>query len=359
MSESANEVNFQSLIIDDEIRSSPARRVAAYRSNIELVGRSQAFIELMQKVSRVSQTDLPVLLTGEDGAGKELVASTIHQRSDRADKQFVSVNCAAIPAELIESELFGHVNGAFPGADGDRRGLWEEADGGTLFLDEITETTSSVQLKLLRALRDGEICRVGASETLNVNARLIAASTRNVEQEVNAGRFHNDLFHCLNAVSMVLPPLRERPQDIAPLARSFADRVYLLRPAVKFSPEALALMERYSWPGNIRELESAVVRAVAMCDRTVRVKDLPERVRNYTQKHSGKGASETIGSAETPREEWAPLSEIEGRYVEQVLKHTGGNKQAAARVLAVDRKTLDRMIKRHHIDCEKVRRAAR
>lgn len=342
-------------------RSSPARRVAAYHSDIELVGRSQAFIEVMKQVGRVSNTNLPVLLTGESGTGKELVASAIHHRSGRADKPFVAVNCGAIPAELIEAELFGHVKGSFTGADRDRRGLWEEADGGTVFLDEITETTPSFQVKLLRALQMGEIRRVGANQTLKVNVRVIAASNRNVDQEVTAGRFRNDLFYRLNAVSIVLPPLRERPEDIPPLAQSFADRVYSLSPPVKFSAEALALLERYSWPGNIRELENAVVRAVAMCDGTIRVKDLPQRVRNYTQKHAenGDAAHDAATVAETQPEEWVPLSEIEGRYVAQVLEHTGGNKQAAARVLHVDRKTLDRMIKRHHIDSERVRRTAR
>lgn len=337
MSESANNANSWALVIDGEARSSPARRVAAYHSDIELVGRSQAFMEVMKQAGRASNTDLPVLLTGESGTGKGLIASAIHRRSGRAGKPFVEVNCSTIPAESIEAELFG--------VDQERRGLWEEADGGTLFLDDLTETTPSVQAKMLSAMLLGEIRRVGADYTTAVNVRVIAASSRNLEQEANI-------------VSIVLPPLRERPEDIQPLAQSFADRVYSLSPPVTFSPEALTLMERYSWPGNIRELENAVVRAVGICDGTIRVKDLPERVRNYTQKHTN-GGGESNGTTETPREEWVPLSEIEGRYVEQVLKHTGGNKQAAARVLAVDRKTLDRMIKRHHIDCEKVRRAAR
>src|ERR1700752_1394852 len=338
---------------------SSTRRIAAYHSDIELVGRSQAFIEVMKQVGRVSNTNLPVLLTGESGTGKELVASAIHHRSGRSDKPFVAVNCGAIPAELIEAELFGHMKGSFTGADRDRRGLWEEADGGTVFLDEITETTPSFQVKLLRALQMGEIRRVGANQTLKVNVRVIAASNRNVDHEVAAGRFRNDLFYRLNAVSIVLPPLRERPEDIPPLAQSFADRVYSLSPPVKFSAEALALLERYSWPGNIRELENAVVRAVAMCDGTIRVKDLPQHVRNYTQKQSENGTAEGTTAPEAPPEEWVPLSEIEGRYVAQGLQHTGGNKQAAARVLTVDRKTLDRMIKRHHIDSERVRRTAR
>src|SRR5689334_12280706 len=340
-------------------RTSPTRRTAAYHSDIELVGRSQAFIEVMKQVGRVSNTNLPVLLTGESGTGKELVASAIHHRSGRADKPFVAVNCGAIPAELIEAELFGHVKGSFTGADRDRRGLWEEADGGTVFLDEITETTQSFQVKLLRALQMGEIRRVGSNQTQKVNVRVIAASNRNVEQEVTAGRFRHDLFYRLNAVSIVLPPLRERREDIPPLAQSFADRVYSLSPSVKFSTEALGLLEQYNWPGNIRELENAVVRAVAICDGTIRVKDLPQRVRNYTAKQNEGDKPETTTMDQNANEEWVPLSEIEGRYVARVLEHTRGNKQAAARVLAVDRKTLDRMIKRHHIDSEKVRRAGR
>ncbi len=327
-------------------RSSPTRRVAAYHSDIELVGRSQAFIEVMKQVGRVSNTNLSVLLTGESGTGKELVASAIHHRSGRHDHPFVAVNCGAIPAVLIEAELFGHVRGSFTGADRDRRGLWEEADGGTVFLDEITETTTSFQVKLLRALQSGEIRKVGSNQTQKVNVRVLAASNRNVEQEVASGRFRNDLFYRLNAVSIVLPPLRERPEDIPPLAQSFADRVYSLSPSVKFSNEALALLEKYNWPGNIRELENAVVRAVAMCDGTIRVKDLPQRVRNQAVKpvESSRAAEHFAG------DDWVPLAEVEGRYVARVLEHTRGNKQAAARVLEVDRKTLDRMIKRHHIE---------
>src|SRR5688572_11020610 len=376
MSNKAINGSFQALVIEpDELQSlsqalreqlaerppgsSPARRSAAYYSDIELVGRSQAFMGVMEQVARVSNTNLPVLLTGESGTGKQLVASAIHHRSSRSDKLFVTVKCGTIPAELIEAELFGHVNGAFTGDDPDRPGLWAAADGGTVFLDEITETSPSFQLKLLQALQTGEICRVGSNETQQVDVRVVAGSSRNVDHEVASGRFHNDLFYHLNAVSIVLPPLRERPEDIPPLAQSFADRVYSLSPPVKFSPEALALLERYSWPGNIRELEQAVVRAVAMCDGTIRVKDLPQRVRNYTQKIADPSSTANTPNGERPREEWVPLSEIEGRYVAEVLEHTRGNKQAAARVLAVDRKTLDRMIKRHHIDSEKARRAAR
>jgi DNA-binding NtrC family response regulator len=329
-------------------RLSTRRRGAAHDSDIDLVGRSRAFIEVMKQVGRVASTNLPVLLTGESGTGKELVASALHQRSGRADKAFVAVNCGAIPAELIESELFGHVKGSFTGADRDRRGLWEEADGGTVFLDEITETSLLFQVKLLRVLQEGEIRRVGSNQTQRVNVRVVAASNLDVELEVKAGRFRNDLYYRLNAVSIVLPPLRERSEDIPPLAQSFAERVYSLNPAVRFSLEALALLQRYPWPGNIRELENAVVRAVAMCDGIIRVKDLPERIRDYREENETDGLRQTSSAEIKQPEEWFPLSEVEGQHVARVLAHTGGNKQAAARVLGVDRKTLDRMIKRHH-----------
>jgi two-component system response regulator AtoC len=352
----AEELQSLSATLREQITSKPPRlsvgqRGAGYQSDIDLIGRSHAFIEVMKQVGRVATTNLPVLLTGESGTGKELVASTLHRRSGRGEKTFVAVNCGAIPGELIESELFGHVKGAFTGADRDRRGLWEEADGGTVFLDEITETAPAFQVKLLRVLQQGEIRRVGSNQTVKVNVRVIAASNRDVEQEVKAGRFRNDLFYRLNAVAIELPPLRERREDIPPLAQSFAERVFSLSPSVRFSPEALELLQRYDWPGNIRELENAVVHAAAMCDGTIRAKDLPERVQNNTA--PSEEARKPDQLTEPAKEEWLPLSDIEGRYVARVLGHTAGNKQAAARVLAVDRKTLDRMIKRHGIEFDR------
>ncbi len=325
------------------------READSYHSDIGLVGRSEVFIEVMKQVGRVAGTGLPVLLTGESGTGKEVVASALHRRSGRAAEPFVPVNCGAIPAELIESELFGHVRGSFTGADRDRIGLWEEADGGTVFLDEITETTPAFQVKLLRALQEGEIRRVGSNTTVRVDVRVIAASNRDVEAEVAAGRFRKDLFYRLNAVSIVLPPLRSRLEDILPLARTFAARVHSLNPVIRFSAGALALLEQYSWPGNIRELENAIIRAAALCDGTIRVQDLPERVRNSIRIHTHDGELETPAGSTAAPEEWPTLAVVEGRYVSRVVEHTGGNKQAAARILDVDRKTLDRMIKRHGI----------
>src|SRR5262245_4716254 len=261
--------------ISDELSPPPV-----YTSDIDLIGVSAAFVEVMKLVGRVASTNLPVLITGESGTGKEIVARAIHHRSPRADQPFVAVNCGALPAELIESELFGHMRGSFTGAMGDRRGLWQEADRGTVFLDEVTETSPAFQVKLLRAVQEGEIRRVGSNQTQRVDVRVIAATNRDAEQEVRDGRFRQDLLYRLNAVTIHLPPLRERREDIRPLATHFAARTAgpSVRP-VSFAKEALWLLENYDWPGNVRELENAVVRAVALSDQFVRPEDLPERVR--------------------------------------------------------------------------------
>jgi DNA-binding NtrC family response regulator len=324
-----------------------------YRSDIELVGRSPAFVEAMKLVGRVSLTNLPVLLTGESGTGKEVIARAIHRRSRRSGNPFVAVNCGAIPAELIEAELFGHVKGAFTGAERDRIGLFEEANRGTVFLDEITETTSAFQVKLLRALQEREIRRVGENRTHQIDVRVITSSNRDVEREVAEGRFRQDLFYRLNAVTIHLPPLRERREDILPLAEFFAQKVRLPdEHPVMFSAEAIAILEEYEWPGNIRELENAVVRAAALSDSVVKPQDLPERVRRSVKEkereESGEQASDTAA-------EWVTLDEAEKRYVSRVLAYTKGNRQAAARLLNVDRKTIDRMIKRHNIDLDEIR----
>jgi DNA-binding NtrC family response regulator len=322
----------------------------AYTSDIVLIGQSAAFVEMMKLVGRVAQTTLPVLITGESGTGKEVVARAIHRHSQRAAKAFVAVNCGALPSELIESELFGHVRGSFTGAERDRQGLFEEADGGTIFLDEITETTAAFQVKLLRALQEGEIRRVGSSRAAHVDVRVIAATNRDPEVEVQRERFRQDLLYRLNAVSLHLPPLRERREDILALAQHFATRIHAASHSdLSFSPEAIRLLENYPWPGNIRELENAVIRAVALCDHTIRTEDLPERVRKGYETTASESAPETNSIPTRNNEEWPPLSEIEGRYIARVLAHTGDNKQAAARLLVVDRKTLQRMIIRHKL----------
>jgi two-component system response regulator AtoC len=323
----------------------------SYVSEIDLVGVSPAFVEAMKLVGRVAPTNLPVLITGESGTGKEVVARAIHHRSRRAARPFVAINCGALPAELIESELFGHLRGSFTGAERDRAGLWEEADGGTVFLDEITETTPAFQVKLLRALQEGEIRRVGSNRTVRVDVRVLAASNGDVEAAVSAGGFRQDLLYRLNAVTIHLPPLRERREDILPLASRFSERARSAEDGpVTFSSEALNLLETYSWPGNIRELENAVVRAAALCNNTIRPEDLPERVRGGGNASVEKTAGLAGACSAGADEEWLPLAKVEARYVARVLAHTGGNIQAAARLLQVDRKTIERMVRRHNIE---------
>jgi two-component system, NtrC family, response regulator AtoC len=323
--------------------------IASLAADTDLVGSSEKFIEVMKQVGKVAPTNLPALITGESGTGKEIVARALHRRSSRSSKPFIAVNCGAIPAELIESELFGHVRGAFTGAERDRAGLWEEADGGTVLLDEITETSPAFQVKLLRALQEGEIRRVGSNRTQRVDVRVIAASNRDVESEVMAGRFRQDLFYRLNAFTIRLPPLRERDDDVVELAHHFAKPLWTKLTPLSFAPDTLELLTSYTWPGNIRELENAVMRAVALCCGTVRREDLPERVRNFVPPDM---RMEPLPADVCAAQDTAPLSsldQIEKHHVARVLRHTSNNKQQASRILEVDRKTLDRMIRRHAI----------
>jgi two-component system response regulator AtoC len=331
--------------------------IPVYTSDIALVGVSSAFVEVMKMVGRVAATNLPVLITGESGTGKEIVARAIHRRSPRTAKPFVAVNCGAIPSELIESELFGHVRGSFTGATVDRRGLWQEADGGTVFLDEITETSPAFQVKLLRALQEGEIRRVGSNQTQKVDVRVIAATNRDAHQELREGRFRQDLLYRLNAVSLHLPPLRERSEDVLPLARHFAERAALSQggACISFSRDTVQLLENYDWPGNIRELENAIVRAVALCDQAIQPEDLPERVRDFAQEKREEQAAHSAQPQKAladgeDEEDLLSLSEIEGRHILRVLARTGGNKQAAARILGIDRTTLQRKLERYNVD---------
>jgi DNA-binding NtrC family response regulator len=311
----------------------------SYRSDLPLIGSSPRFVECMKLVGRVSGTDLPLLITGESGTGKEVVARAVHLRSRRREGPFVTVNCGAIPNELIESELFGHAKGSFTGADRERIGLWEMANGGTLFLDEVTETSPLFQVKLLRALQEGEIRRVGSNRTIRVDVRVIAATNRDIDREVAEERFRQDLMFRLNTVMIELPPLRERAGDVEALAAHFAKRS--ASHDVQFSKEAMDLLRSYEWPGNVRELENAVEHAVSLADAVIYAEHLPERVREpLSRKRSASKSDADDG------DQWLTLHVMERRYAERVLDHTGGNKLAAARILNVDRKTLGRILAR-------------
>jgi two-component system, NtrC family, nitrogen regulation response regulator GlnG len=243
-----------------------------------MIGESSAMQDVFKLIGRVSRSDAPVLITGESGCGKEVVARAVHHFSNRSAKQFVGINCAAIPESLLESELFGHEKGSFTGAMQQRIGRFEQCDGGTLFLDEIGEMPVLIQSKLLRVLQEGEFSRVGGNQTLRTNVRIIAATNRQPEKAIEAGTFREDLFYRLNVVRIHLPPLRERIEDIRPLAEFFLRRISKQRPGrpLQFSEGALMLLESYNWPGNVRELENVVQRAAVLATGTILMpKDIP------------------------------------------------------------------------------------
>jgi DNA-binding NtrC family response regulator len=311
-----------------------------------MVGRSPAMIDLYKEIARVAPARSTVLILGESGTGKELIARAIHQYSPRAARNFVPVNCGALTESLLESELFGHVKGSFTGAQADRRGLWEEADGGTLFLDEIGEIGLAMQVKLLRALQEGEIRRVGSSRPLRVDTRVIAATNRDLESDVKGGKFREDLFYRLSVVTLRVPPLRERRGDIPLLAGRFLEKASANagRPGrLALSDTALGILTAYEWKGNVRELEAAIEHAALRArGREVTPDDLPEKLRAAATGDIpvlGRGANDLY--ADLPS-----LDELEKRYLRFVLERVGGNRTRAAEVLGVDRRTLYRMAER-------------
>jgi two-component system, NtrC family, response regulator AtoC len=310
-------------------------------------GSSRAMKVLFDRISQVARADGAVLVSGESGTGKDLVAHAIHADSARADKPFLAVNCAGVPADLLESEFFGHAEGAFSGADRARPGLFREADGGTLFLDEIGEMPAPLQAKLLRALQDGRIRPVGADREHQVDVRLIAATNQDLQALVEDGQFREDLYYRLEAFQLEIPPLRERGEDLELLAMSFLARFAAARkrPARRLSEQALAAVRGYRWPGNVRELKNAMERAVTFCEEEeVGIEHLPDRVRQ------GAGAErQSQPAAGLPPEllegDMLPtLDELRQRYVHYVLERVDGNKRRAAAMLGVGRRTLYRWL---------------
>ena len=303
-----------------------------------VVGRSEAMLQVYKTAARVAATDATVLIEGESGTGKELVARAIHAASPRAARPFVAVDCGAIAEGVLESELFGHARGAFTGAQAMRRGLFEEANQGTLFLDEIGDVGQNLQARLLRALQEGTIRRVGTNETIAVDVRVVAASNRDLAQAVKDGRFREDLFYRLNVVTIVIPPLRERREDIPLLAEHFAAKHGRAEGAAISAP-ARDLLVAYDWPGNVRELENVVARALALNPSgVVTPEDLADHVR------SARPAAATLAALAGVTQERPTLAELEKRYAAQVLQETAGNKTRAAEILGIDRKTLYRLL---------------
>jgi two-component system response regulator HydG len=283
---------------------------------------------VLEAISRASATAATVLITGESGTGKELAARAIHYNSKRASAPFIPVNCGAIPEELLESELFGYVKGAFTGADHSRAGFFQTADGGTIFLDEISETTLSTQVKFLRVLQDGEIFMVGSRRPVKVDVRILAATNKDLQALMKKGKFREDLFYRLNVIPIEMPPLRERGNDILLLLHHFAERY--AKESGKSPPDlsakALGILKKYYWPGNVRELENVVQRLTVMTDGDIiDVPDLPSLMRFSALK--GRGLNRT-------------LTEVETEYILNVLENVGGNKSKASEILGIDRKTL-------------------
>jgi DNA-binding NtrC family response regulator len=302
----------------------------------EMVGRSAAMQKDLRLIERAGPGDKAILIQGESGTGKELVARAPHQASTRADKPMVVINCAALPETLLESELFGHEKGSFTGAASAKPGLFEVADGGTLFIDEIGEMPGPLQAKLLRVLEDGSLRRVGSIKERKVNVRLIAATNRNLAEEVRAGRFREDLFYRINVMSLELPPIQKREGDIRLLVSRF------LGPGWEIEDEAMCLLERYPWPGNIRQLMNAIDRGKIMAeDNIVRVKDLPHEVTEQFLVASHVPATRAVLGDD--------LATIERAKVVEVLRRETGNKTRAARALGIDRRKLYRLVEKYNI----------
>jgi len=298
-----------------------------------LIGESEAVRKVFRAITKAASTSATVLIAGESGTGKELVARAIHYSSARSSAPFVPVNCGGIPEGLLESELFGHVKGAFTGATESRAGFFHAADNGTIFLDEVSEMSLSMQVKLLRVLEDKEICMVGSNRTRKVDVRILAATNKDLPTLVKKGIFREDLFYRLNVIMISIPPLRERGDDILLLSRHFVTKFAeeLGKPPFRFSDDALQVLRSYDWPGNVRELENVIQRLVVMTDGDlIEVPDLPTLMRFSALRKTGFTRT---------------LAEVEGEYIRNVLASVGGNKTRAAEILGIDRKTLREKLK--------------
>ena len=333
--------------IEKALREASLRReVAHLRKQVnreysfdQIFGKSKPMREVFDLIRRVADSQANILITGESGTGKELVAKAIHFNSSRNEAPFLPVNCAAIPEQLLESELFGHVKGAFTDARSDKRGLFEEAQKGTLFLDEISEMPMLLQAKLLRAVQEREIRRVGATQSIPVNVRIIAATNLLLAEEVTAKRFREDLYYRLNVIEIRLPPLRDRKEDIPLLCNMLLHKMArgTNRQPMGITESALGVLIDYHWPGNVRELENVIERAVTLAPGdTVTVEALPATIRE---------AKEERQLIEAGSERSLSMEEVERVYIKRILEKTRGNKLQAAQILGIDRKTLYRKLR--------------
>jgi DNA-binding NtrC family response regulator len=306
--------------------------ITATKKYNEIIGESEAIKNVTQIIERVKDNKATIFISGESGTGKELVARSIHYNGKFSRAPFIAVNCGGIPENLLESELFGYVKGAFTGANDNREGFFQAADGGTIFLDEIGNASLAVQSRLLRVLQEKEVMKVGDRKTEKIDVRVIAATNSNLKEMIAKETFREDLFYRLTVVEINVPPLRERKEDIPLLADKFLFKYgneYKDR-YITIDPEAQELLQRYDWPGNIRELENVIQRAVIMCDRTIGIKDLPETLKY---------------KIDFPEDSLLSLKEMEKKYIQKVLAATDNNQTKAAEILNIDRKTLRGKIK--------------
>jgi two-component system response regulator HydG len=306
------------------------------------IGAAPRFVEVLELAETVATTDSTVLISGESGTGKEVVAHYIHELSERSEGPFLSINCGALPESLLESELFGHVKGSFTGAVKDKDGLLVAAAGGTFFLDEIGEMSPSTQVRLLRAIQEREVIPVGATKAVPVEVRIIAATNRDLEEEITRGAFRSDLYYRLNVIQLHLPPLRERPEDVTLLASYFLEKLTNQDGRrVSLSEEALEVLNAYDWPGNVRELENALERAAVLCPgEVIGPEALPDRLREAPRPR-------VVSDAAPPN---PTMEVVERAYIQWVLQAEGGNKTRAAEVLGIDPSTLYRKLNRYGIE---------
>jgi len=298
-----------------------------------IIGKSNGIKDVLSLISKVAQSDVTVLITGESGTGKEMVAQTVYNLSARKGRPFIKLNCAAIPSELLESQMFGHERGAFTGAVSRQEGCFERADTGVMFLDEVADMALVTQTKLLRVLQEQEFERIGGKETIKVDVRIIVATNKELVDEIKRNRFREDLYYRLNVVEIKIPPLRERTEDIELLVTFFLESFSKKygKSALKLSPMSMSILLGYSWPGNVRELRNVIERAVVLSrSELIEPQDFPEKLRQPGPVATGRFGEEHI----------LTLEEMERMYVKQILEYTGGNKLQAARLLNIDPKTL-------------------
>lgn len=319
----------------------------------EIVGKSPKMQEIYHLIENIAPTNTTVLVVGESGTGKELVAAAIHRRSMRREKPFVVINCAAIPEQLLESELFGHRKGSFTGAIADKRGLFEEADGGTLFLDEIGEIPVSVQVKLLRVLQEGEIRAVGSNQSRKVDVRLITATNKDLQALIKEGRFREDLYYRIHVIGLQLPPLRDRAEDISLLAYHFLKKhaQRLKKNVDKFSVDVLQTLQNYDWVGNVRELENVIERACVLGKGdTIHIKDLPPQVLGSSFYLVDETGSKDLTSFHYQEAKDKALNSFNRSYLTSLLKQTDGNISIASERAGMDRSNFKKIIKKFNID---------